>query len=520
MPDYRYEKVDRLRVSEVIEGGGIQSLSQAIRVAMTAAASGSTGIQVPDDPDIDIGTNNFTVHWEGSLPDWTPAALVRVLYKFQSSSDRYTFQVNTNGTLLVFVASGGVTLINASSTVATGLTDGSYAKITASVIRETATAAGSVTFYVNGVQLGTAVSITAAATVNADNSGLLYISGDNTLRYASDNLNSILYNRALSAAEVLRLCVNGPALADIGASQTPVYTSNFSAGVDGFSVDAGRSLAGNQDGIDGEDDWATATRTDPSAAVLRAWRNFTVGDFGNVSAKAFVPSGALYAGIGLFSYAPSAGNAATGYMLISPNSSATIRASALSSAASGRWYIGAVDSSGNLVIVDQNQNFSFKSFTFAKGGITGQWNAENAQSNTGQIFDSSGNNNHALLPAAGATIIGRPTSQPQQVRWTNTWAGTNETQFIGGINQAILPAKAYIQSILGVITGATVEDITVGDGVDADRYVTITTGLAAGTTTFTLANRTTDGTNLKLTVNPDNNATMSIAWTITYTTLE
>lgn len=306
----------------------------------------------------------------------------------------------------------------------------------------------------------------------------------------------------------------------MGASQIPVYTSNFSAGVDGFSVDAGRSLAGNQDGIDGEDDWATATRTDPSAAVLRAWRNFTVGDFGNVSAKAFVPSGALYAGIGLFSYAPSAGNAATGYMLISPNSSATIRASALSSAASGRWYIGAVDSSGNLVIVDQNQNFSFKSFTFAKGGITGQWNAENAQSNTGQIFDSSGNKNHAMLPATGATIIGKEMSVPKQVRWTNTWDGTNELQYIGGVNQAILPANAYIESIVGTVTGATPHDIIIGDGSDTDRYVTITTGLAAGTTSFTLANRTTDGTNLKLTVDPDTDATMSIAWVISYTTLE
>jgi hypothetical protein len=50
--------------------------------------------------------------------------------------------------------------------------------------------------------------------------------------------------------------------------------------------------------------------------------------------------------------------------------------------------------------------------------------------------------------------------------------------------------------------------------------VTITTGLAAGTTSFTVAARTTDGTNLKLTVDPDTDATMSIAWVITYYRLE
>jgi hypothetical protein len=153
-------------------------------------------------------------------------------------------------------------------------------------------------------------------------------------------------------------------------------------------------------------------------------------------------------------------------------------------------------------------------------GLTSELIASNAQSNTGQIFDTSGNKNHALLPASGATVVGRPVSQTREVRWTNTWAGTNELQYIGGVNQAILPANAYIESIVGTVSGATPHDIIVGNGSDTDRYVTITTGLAAGTTSFTLANRTTDGTNLKLTADPDTDATMSIAWVISYKTLE
>ena len=109
------------------------------------------------------------------------------------------------------------------------------------------------------------------------------------------------------------------------------------------------------------------------------------------------------------------------------------------------------------------------------------------------------------------------------MRWTNSCAETHEAQYISGVNQPILPARAYITSIIGVITstgGSGVQDVIVGDGSDTDRYVTITTALAAGTKTFTLASNTTDLTNLKLTVDPDANCTMSIAWTITYNILE
>jgi hypothetical protein len=186
----------------------------------------------------------------------------------------------------------------------------------------------------------------------------------------------------------------------------------------------------------------------------------------------------------------------------------------------------AITTSGTIAQVEimhsatQVGEFQIDDVTARTIGLTSELIASNAQSNTGQIFDTSGNKNHALLPASGATVVGRPVSQTREVRWTNTWAGTNELQYIGGVNQAILPANAYIESIVGTVSGATPHDIIIGDGSDTDRYVTITTGLAAGTTSFTLANRTTDGTNLKLTVDPDTNATMSIAWVIRYSTLE
>jgi hypothetical protein len=78
----------------------------------------------------------------------------------------------------------------------------------------------------------------------------------------------------------------------------------------------------------------------------------------------------------------------------------------------------------------------------------------------------------------------------------------------------MLPPNCYIESIIGVVTGSTIEDIIIGDGSDTDHWVEITTGLAAGTYSFALANRISDGTNYKLVVDPDANFTGSIAFTI------
>jgi hypothetical protein len=44
--------------------------------------------------------------------------------------------------------------------------------------------------------------------------------------------------------------------------------------------------------------------------------------------------------------------------------------------------------------------------------------------------------------------------------------------------------------------------------------------MTVGSYTLPIANHATDGTNLKLTVDPDTNCTMTIAWVISYYTME
>jgi len=397
---------------------------------MTAASSGSTGIQVADDHAIDFGTGDFTIHIVTALPDYTTGA-DRVLYnKRQDSSNQVTAQINNLDLMRVSAVVGGSTIFGTSSTVAPTVTDGLNYQFTWSVTRETADAAGSSAMYANGAQVGASVPIASAATTSISNTGSAFISGTNSARTASTTRAFYLYNRALSAADVQDLCNNGPAFADVGANRT--------------------------------------TQTSGTLVLGKRYRIVTY-----VAGDSFTNVGAA--------------SNATGVEFVATGTTPTT------------W-----------------TNAS----TLITAGCTLQLNARDVQWNTGQMFDASGNKNHAMLPATGATLLNGVVARKREVRWTNTWSGTHELQYIGGFNQGILPSNAYIESIVGTVSGATVQDIIIGDGSDTDRYVTITTALAAGTTSFTLANRTTDGTNLKLTVDPDANATMSIAWVITYSRLE
>jgi hypothetical protein len=502
----------------------LNPLAQAVSVQMTASTTVG-GIQQLDNDNLDMGTNDFTV----AQTDTVYSGSYHVFFiKRVDANNRIYWVVDTDGRMYFSAIVSAATVISF-NTASISAYYGQSARYAVSIIRETATAAGSYAVYINGVVFASG-SIAAAATVSLSNAGVRYINSSNvgstaaSTRAASSLISQFQYNRALTSAEVLSLSINSVALADRGASQTPVYESDFSAGVDGWTVAGSASVDGNIDGINGQDDWLRITCSGVSneGAIKALPSAISAGKNNRVSLRVFLGgSNATVTGVQI--QFRTAGNTtvatAQNYQIgvgaeldiVCPSATTSdslgiIRIIAINSANS------ALNTSGDLVYA--------KFVVVNQIGLTSELIASNAQSDTGQIFDTSGNKNHALLPASGATVVGRPVSQTREVRWTNTWAGTNELQYIGGVNQAILPANAYIESIIGTVSGATPHDIIVGDGSDADRYVTITTGLAAGTTSFTLANRTTDGTNLKLTVDVDTDATMSIAWVIRYSVLE
>ena len=496
-------------------------LAQAVRVAMTGATSGSNGIQVLDSSSYDYGDGNFTMHYEGAVPDWTPSAIVNLALKYSSTSNRVGLLLNTNGTLNFIAIVGSTTIINATSTEGVPASNGAAAKITVVVVRETPTTDGSVSFYVDGVLLGALITITAATTNTLDTAANLFFNGLTSIRESGNFKSAILYNRALSASNVLSLAVNGPALTDIGASQTPFYTSDFSAGVDGWSaVSASVTLTGNIDAIGGVDNTLRLVSASSNSRILSpTLLPLSSSKYYRVSGRFYYTGNVNVAGIWLIDAAGNsldivsgtldsngkqagtdgAWNTFSAVVQVAPTSTSTGIRLALITAS-----LSSVVSVGDTLYVE--------GISSTQVGVTGWWDAEDCQGNTAQILDRSVNKNHAKLPVAGATRI--PSMREFEIRWTNTWAGTHEAQYIGGVNEAILNAKAFITSIAGTVSGTTIEDIIIGDGSDADRFVTITTGLAAGTTAFAIASPTTDGTNLKLVVDPDANFTGSIAFVI------
>jgi len=126
------------------------------------------------------------------------------------------------------------------------------------ITRETSSAAGSVVFYVNGVQLGTSVALTAAATLSLNNSENFMVGGYGSVRYTSTSYFVATFNRALTAAEVLDLYRNGIAFADKWGSQTSIITGND-------STFAGASNWANVD-IDAYDETDDLTITASAAA--------------------------------------------------------------------------------------------------------------------------------------------------------------------------------------------------------------------------------------------------------------
>jgi hypothetical protein len=507
-----------LQVTGTISGGGIQALARTPVVQMTAAASGSSGIQVLDDDDIDFGTGDFTIHWEGSLPDWSITATGADLwFKYQNADNRVAARLQSTGEMRVIARAGAVSVIDELSTasVETVLTAGQNARLTYVCTRETASVAGSVTFYINGALFDTQ-AIPAAATASISNTGQGNISCAGTTgdaRLASTTRACYLYNRALSAAEVASLCINGVPFADLGASQASAVSGSVLNGTSprafgGFTSDATSFFGTVAEGS------GTARLGVFQVNVVAGNQYRVIASF---SKNRTGSSLSVTIAAALNSITPQLSNTVD-FAGISGNIDTVLTATS-----SGVGYIGFYQTGGGS---PGDVELTVTGISIKKIGCTLQLDAENAQWDTGQIFDTSGNKNHGMLPAAGATVLPRKTRF--EVRGTNTWTGTQELQYIGGVNQAILPANAFIETIAVKVTGTDVHDVFVGDGVDVDRYVVISGGggghggvsMTVGSYTLPIANHTTDGTNLKLTVDPDTNCTMTIAWVITYYTME
>jgi hypothetical protein len=215
-------------------------------VNMTYAASGSTGIVVADNVNIDFGTGNFTLVWRGSLPDWTPSSTnTWLITKIQDASNRWGVYIDTTTGYIGYAhdKTGGTSVSKRVSTVH-GNIDNTTHEIVVVITRETASVAGSVSFYNDSILLET-ISIVAGTPADISNTGVIAILGYLDVRYAGTCSFAATYNRALSAAEVLDLYRNGISYADKWGSQTSLVTgdnSTFASDTGWWTKDAGASI--------------------------------------------------------------------------------------------------------------------------------------------------------------------------------------------------------------------------------------------------------------------------------------
>jgi len=379
-------------------------------VSMTAAASGSSGITVADDDDIDFGTGNFTIHWEGSC-NLASAAIIRLSYKFDGANG-YTFNINGSGAgNFVTVSLNGGT-VSALSTVApkTLYASNQNLKITASITRENASVAGAIVFYINGAQLGDPFVIPAGSPASINNATPLYILGDSSIRYASTTRAFYLYNRALSAAEVLSLSNNGVAAADEGASQTELLTNGdfetWSSSTNPGTWTEGSNVSASVSQVTGADAYAGTYSLQftgaglPSSSIDNTVHQtvFSTNDLGRVvrisiAARRISGAGSLYVGQGQGEF--STISTATG--LDGTWKIFTIEKTLTDLSTGSARRIQVAGASGSVFQVDAYSiKFIGNTLALAPTGLAASgltWT------------DSSGNGNDGTLPAAGATKV-------------------------------------------------------------------------------------------------------------------
>lgn len=239
-----------------------------------------------------LGTGDFTFTHPVRLPDALPTATQYLMAITEAGSSNDCAFVNLSPT------SGGILVGQAKKTgettlSGTMLSSSAFTALLGQVVDITIRRVGNVTtFSVNGVVLVTltgnasTVSYTAAAIVYSGNLG------SGTTPYLSRMYSPAIYNRALSDAELLEFSKTGIAPADEWGTQAALYTSEFSAGVDGWTV-ARTTNTGNVDGILSVDDClqitvdSTASNSHYSA---RAVTGLTMGKRYRITGSYYIPA--------------------------------------------------------------------------------------------------------------------------------------------------------------------------------------------------------------------------------------
>ncbi len=374
-------------------------------VRVTSAAP--NGITVADDADIDMATNNFGIALKRKLADWTPAVDTILLHKHDG----------TNGIIVTLLTTGiirlTINLADYDASVATGLAANANEWAVLSVVRESASAAGSVTRYIAGSVLDAASAITAGTPATVSNASAMYIDGDSGEGFDVDDAGTILLNFAPAAAEVATLCTTGIPESWKWGSQAAKFTTDFSAGTNSFTGVSGATVTGNQDAVYGVND-AMLIESNGSANARARRSNFG----GNLFPKTSITIQAVR---------PAANVTCTGIMVaITEDGSDSVYASFyLQISAADTWQTFLIPAfslpspvptgrriaiypvtAANGTTVTSGDKVWVKALTTYQAGATFAALPETIPTSGALAWtDSSGNTGGGTLPAAGATKV-------------------------------------------------------------------------------------------------------------------
>lgn len=198
---------------------------------------------------VNFGTGDFTIAAVIQMDDYTPSSSSNIWDSHSAGNNKVRLQLHTAGTIrLVFTDNGGVTATY-TLTPDVAFVDGETYHIAITCDRD-----GNATLYVNGISdrdasgAGVTTSIAASSAIDIGSGNANPWAG---LALFGGVIHSFsAFNRLLSASEVLLIAQRGRVLfADQWGSFTALYSSDFSAGADSFSVGAGVTVDGNIDSI-------------------------------------------------------------------------------------------------------------------------------------------------------------------------------------------------------------------------------------------------------------------------------
>jgi len=349
----------------------INPLARAQGVNMTAAASGSTGITVADSVHLDQGTRAFILSCKRNLASYVVAAIL--MEKHDDTTGYRLSTVVTTGYLKLEI--NDTVYTSSAAPVITGGTEHEFTVTVSPGATDT-----TVTFYCDGIIVGTAQTATNETTT--DNAVSFYAMGTDAIRTAGIDKGNLIYNRALTAAQVLDLYRNGVDFADKWGSQTErISNGTFDSDLTGWSTSAG--WAWQTDG--GGGGWLRHTAGNTVAETYSDGNLFTIGKRYRLSLEI--------------------GGRTAGYCSIHMGSGNS--QGALSSNGSYVFENINIGTNGFLYLYPSTDFDGYIDNVFVKEiGATLALEGEGIQ--IGKWYDSSSNNLDASYPAAGSSLIRKP----------------------------------------------------------------------------------------------------------------